>query len=191
MFLEISQNSQENTYARVSFLIKFLGTPFFTKHLGWLLLKKYCTWWANSWVYISQGNWIYPKHINLFPSIHLPPSYVLTYTILSKIWKKRLTKKIYMENALTEEILKGSWFRRWRKFYSFAGRQNLTKTIDFSLLWMRLFSVSFFRLTVTDLITGKISLLWKNIFFVNVWFCTFFHWNLKRWKPQKLRFKNF
>ena len=38
VFLEISQNSQENTCARVSFLIKlqaskFLKTPFFTKHL--------------------------------------------------------------------------------------------------------------------------------------------------------------
>ena len=62
VFLEISQNSQENTCARVSFLIKlqaapatllkkklwhrcfpvnlakFLRTPFFTEHLWWLLL---------------------------------------------------------------------------------------------------------------------------------------------------------
>ena len=51
VFLEISQNSQENTYARVSFLIKrlwhrcfpmnfakFLRTPFLTEHLRWLLL---------------------------------------------------------------------------------------------------------------------------------------------------------
>ena len=61
VFLEISQNSQENTCARVSFLIKlqappaalskkrpwhrrfpvkfskFLKTPFFTEHLWWLL----------------------------------------------------------------------------------------------------------------------------------------------------------
>ena len=60
LFLEISQNSQENTCARVSFLIKlqapatlfqrrlwhrcfsmnfakFLGTPLFTEHLRWLL----------------------------------------------------------------------------------------------------------------------------------------------------------
>ena len=53
MLLEISQNSQENTYARVSILIKkrlwhrcfpvkfakFLRTPFLTEHLQWLLLK--------------------------------------------------------------------------------------------------------------------------------------------------------
>ena len=61
VFLEISQNSQENTCARFSFLIKlqtpatllkkrlwhrcfpvnfakFLRTPFLTEHLGWLLL---------------------------------------------------------------------------------------------------------------------------------------------------------
>ena len=54
--LEISQNSQQNTCARVSFLIKlqfikketlaqvfvkFLRTPFNIKHLWWLLLKGY------------------------------------------------------------------------------------------------------------------------------------------------------
>ena len=53
VFLEISQNSQENNYAKVSFLIqlqasrhrcfpanfvKFLRTPFLTEHLWWLLL---------------------------------------------------------------------------------------------------------------------------------------------------------
>ena len=62
LFLEISQNSQENTCARVSFLIKlqaapatllkkrlwhrcfpvnfakFLRTPFLTEHLRWLLI---------------------------------------------------------------------------------------------------------------------------------------------------------
>ena len=58
VFLEISQKSQENTRERVSFLIatllekrlwhryfpvnfaKFLGTPFLTEHLRWLLLYK-------------------------------------------------------------------------------------------------------------------------------------------------------
>ena len=64
VFLEISQNSQENTCGRVSFLIKlqappatllkkrlwhrcfpvnfakFLRPPFFTEHLWWLLLEK-------------------------------------------------------------------------------------------------------------------------------------------------------
>ena len=50
VFLEISQNSQESTCARVSFLIKwhrcfpvnfvkFLKTPFFKEHLWWLLLN--------------------------------------------------------------------------------------------------------------------------------------------------------
>ena len=38
VFLEISQNSQENTCARVSFLMKLQATPFFTEHLLWLLL---------------------------------------------------------------------------------------------------------------------------------------------------------
>ena len=62
VFLDISQNSQENTCARVSFLMKlrpatllkkrlwhrcfpvnfdeFLKTPFLTEHLRWLLLKS-------------------------------------------------------------------------------------------------------------------------------------------------------
>ena len=43
VFLEISHNSQENTCARVSFLIKlqanFRRTPFFTEHLWWLFLQ--------------------------------------------------------------------------------------------------------------------------------------------------------
>ena len=58
VLLEISQNLQENTFARVSFLIvagletlalwcfhvnfvKFLGTSFSTEHLWWLLLNEY------------------------------------------------------------------------------------------------------------------------------------------------------
>ena len=48
VFLEISQNSQENTCARVSLLINketlaqvfFYRTAFFTVHLRWLLLVK-------------------------------------------------------------------------------------------------------------------------------------------------------
>ena len=46
MFLEISQNSQESTYARVSYLIKLqvsglipASTPFLTEHLRLLLLN--------------------------------------------------------------------------------------------------------------------------------------------------------
>ena len=43
VFLEIKQNSQENTCVRVSFLIKLQAevcelTPFFIEHLRWLLL---------------------------------------------------------------------------------------------------------------------------------------------------------
>ena len=68
VFLEISQNSQENTCARVSFSIKlkavpatllkkrlwhrwfpvnfakFLRTPFLTEHLWWLLLNIQAVW---------------------------------------------------------------------------------------------------------------------------------------------------
>ena len=54
VFSEISQNSHENTCARVSFLttlqtsgLKLLRTPFYTEHLWWLLLMKiFC---KNSW----------------------------------------------------------------------------------------------------------------------------------------------
>ena len=41
-FLEISQNSQENTCARVSFLmnfVEFLRKSFYIAHLWWLFLK--------------------------------------------------------------------------------------------------------------------------------------------------------
>ena len=58
VFLEISQSSQENSCARVSFLInfikkrlwhrlfpvnfaKFIRTPFLTEHLRWQLLNNY------------------------------------------------------------------------------------------------------------------------------------------------------
>ena len=54
VFVEISQNSQENTCARVSFLkkrlwhrcfpvnfVKFLRTSFLKEHLWWLLLKHW------------------------------------------------------------------------------------------------------------------------------------------------------
>ena len=77
VFLEISQNSQENTCARVSFLIKFLRpanllkkrlwdrcfpmnfakflrTPFFTEHLWWLLLNL--VWCFVIVVFISDIN---------------------------------------------------------------------------------------------------------------------------------------
>ena len=60
-FLEISQNSQENTCARVSFLIKlikketlakvfFLRTPFFTEHLWWMLLQVADTMAIEKWI---------------------------------------------------------------------------------------------------------------------------------------------
>ena len=35
VFLKISQNSQEKSCARVSFLIKLLRIPFLTEHLRW------------------------------------------------------------------------------------------------------------------------------------------------------------
>ena len=51
MFLEISQNSQESTCARVSFLIKLqlnfvklLITLFLIEHVWWLLLNKLGGW---------------------------------------------------------------------------------------------------------------------------------------------------
>ena len=38
VFLKISQNSPENTCARVSFLINLQSSPLFIEHLQWLLL---------------------------------------------------------------------------------------------------------------------------------------------------------
>ena len=68
VFLEISQNSQEDTCARVSFLIgrlwhrcfpvsfvKFLRTPFLTEHLWWLLLHV-----KLKFIY-GKSNPLYPR----------------------------------------------------------------------------------------------------------------------------------
>ena len=83
MFLEISENSQENTCVRDSFLIKlkakacnfikkeslahvfswkflkFLRTPFFTEHLRWLLLnfKKFTFARLFSINFLSKSLW--------------------------------------------------------------------------------------------------------------------------------------
>ena len=65
-FLKISRNSQENTCARFSFLIKkkmikkrhwhscfpvnfskFIKTPFFIEHLRWLILKAVPCYWKG------------------------------------------------------------------------------------------------------------------------------------------------
>ena len=83
VFLGISQNSQENICARVSFLIKlqarplallkkrlwqmcftvnfakFLRTPFLAEHLCWLFLYRfnYCLIACfNSWIFVSTPN---------------------------------------------------------------------------------------------------------------------------------------
>ena len=51
-FLEISQNSQENTCTGESFLInfvKFRTTPFFIEHLRWLLLYVKLFWYQQDY----------------------------------------------------------------------------------------------------------------------------------------------
>ena len=66
VFLEISQNSKENTCVRVPFLIKrrlwrrcfsvnfekFLRTTFFTEHLSWLLLQLLFGCLSRSWIHL-------------------------------------------------------------------------------------------------------------------------------------------
>ena len=88
MFLKISENSQENTCVRVSFLLRpaillkkrlwcfprnfanFLRTPSPTEHLRWLLLcltmpKKYCIWWMNS-NFTGNQSWNKSKYFHMF-----------------------------------------------------------------------------------------------------------------------------
>ena len=56
VFLEISQNSQENTCARDSFLIKLQANTFFTEHLRWLLLSLQLTFvWRVLIIYIFSN----------------------------------------------------------------------------------------------------------------------------------------
>ena len=74
VFLEISENSQENTCVRVSFLIKrlwhrcfplnfakFLGTPFLREQLWPLLLKHYLLF-RNLVFWICYGGSLYLYH---------------------------------------------------------------------------------------------------------------------------------
>ena len=86
VFLEISQNSQENTCARVSFSIKvhlyymcfpvnfvtFLRTPFLKEHLWWLLLPLYIHCNAtDSFLFLFGFYSIIKKKVNLINSILL------------------------------------------------------------------------------------------------------------------------
>ena len=80
VFLEISQNSQENTCARLSFLIKlhaeacnsgtgvfplnfvqFLRTPFLTAHLQWLLLYFFSTFLFSTKIVNFYHSYFQPK----------------------------------------------------------------------------------------------------------------------------------
>ena len=95
VFLEISQNSQENTYVTVSFLIKSPEaprTPFYIEHLWWLLLyllSCMVTFERNK----LRANWgwdyIHQRHIE-DPVKHLicltepPASYV--YSLMISIY---------------------------------------------------------------------------------------------------------
>ena len=74
-FLEISQNSQGNTFARVSFLIKkrlwhrcfpvnfakFLRTRFYTEHLRWLLLFMQMFNFFSAFSFFSILAWVSKK----------------------------------------------------------------------------------------------------------------------------------
>ena len=109
MFLEISQNLQENTCARVSFLIKlqasglqfslkkrlwhscfpmnfvkFLRTPFFIEYLWWLLLNS-----ATFWCLIIK---IEIEIVTRFSKItikccRLKHHFVLHFLVLTLFWK--------------------------------------------------------------------------------------------------------
>ena len=75
VFLEILQNSQENTCDRVSFLIKwhscfpvnfgkFLGMTFLTEKVRWLLLKKQKP--IQGFIFLNQLNRKPDKNYSIF-----------------------------------------------------------------------------------------------------------------------------
>ena len=114
MFLEISQNSQENIFARVSFLIKlkasadnfikkrlwhrcfpvnftkFLRTLFLTEHLRWLLLVKCC---IVSDIQLQKQQRVFPKEI----------FYETIFNQASKL----------LETTRTKRFLYVWWFADW------------------------------------------------------------------------------
>ena len=99
MFLEIKQNSQENTCVRVSFLIKlqasalkfwhrcfpvnfakFLRTPFLKEHHWWLLLKI---------------RLIHLMPLDSFPTPWKLQKSLLSYDVFRGYWKKSVLIFIY------------------------------------------------------------------------------------------------
>ena len=106
MFFEISKNSQENACARVSFLIKlqawgwqlwrrcfpvnfvkFLRTPFFTKHLWWLLL----------WVSSNNENCVLLFKVNVDENEKQSTGGVLC--------------KMFLKTSQSYRIIRNTWWR--------------------------------------------------------------------------------
>ena len=113
VFLEISQNPQENTCASVSFLIKlqdwpatllkkrlwhrcfpvnfvkFLRTPFLTEHLWWLLIYFKTRCWFNHFL----------KNPCLF-SNRQPVDIIATWILKSSYWMRKLYQSSFVITLL-------------------------------------------------------------------------------------------
>ena len=129
MFSEISQYSQENTCARISFLtklqaspatfikmrfshrcfpvnfVKFLRTPFYKEHLWWLLLKSYN----------KEPQFGFVEEITLFPLViirklsgevcfYVKPKSISRFTIKS-VAKKQAFYVCFWVNHLCLNVL--------------------------------------------------------------------------------------
>ena len=114
VFLKISQNSQENNCARVSFpvnFVKFLRTLFLTEHLRWLLL-----WPAIAGIYLHSWK-IIPFNLRAIQlgemrtritpntdTFHAVTLYDLYDQSTVEIQKQPLTR--FPENSCSETIFK-------------------------------------------------------------------------------------
>ena len=83
VFLKMLQNSQENTCARVSFLIKLRAAPFLQNTSRRLLLKNKKDWWSRDLAFQANGERSEAKLIGHSCYGGCPTYFLTTETILS------------------------------------------------------------------------------------------------------------
>ena len=159
MFLEISQNSQENTCARVSFstkfvflcfpmnFAKFLVTPLLTEHLRWVLLQ------AKTWCLISSQISFYNK--NFFWEDHNLQTYCVNFLTILNTERRLYSKYIFIFLQIWTLIFRSSHHSCsarigvLRNFATFTGK-HLCLSLFFSrshkkaphvLIWLLEYSV--------------------------------------------------
>ena len=156
----MSQNTQENTCARVSFLIKLQAYTFFTEHVGPMLLKSIISISADSKLVINhllvplQSNFIEIalRHgcsdVNLLHFFRTPfLKNTSGWLLLSFLWfnkwnkksKPKLAKESIMRIILDSQFSPGNII-----FIRLASTQNLAQLNQpFSPRYVNFFSLSF------------------------------------------------